>query len=191
MIDSSVTGALGTGSRRGFVKVCLCLALVLTLVATRTAFAAPKDGQKFGDWAVKCQPVKAGKDGKKPDAKTFCFIFQRAVLNKEGQKQQQVMSIVVGYGAKDDHSVIKITGPLGVYLPAGFLFQVDQGQPLRINFETCLRTGCEGRFEVDEKYLAVLKKGLKGKVVFENRTRKKIALPVSLVGFTAGLNSLR
>ena len=149
--------------------------------------AAPKDGQTFGDWAVKCPPAK--KDAAKPQAKPFCFLFQAAVLTKD--KRKRVMRIVVGYPATGGDPVVNITLPLGVFLPAGYLFQVDQGQPVRVNFETCLVDGCQGRFALDKKYLATVQRGLKGKVVFEDRSRKKLALPVSLMGFTAGLAALR
>ena len=188
MNESLAIGTFGAAARRAVAN--MSLALVLAAGAAQVAAAEPKEGQKFGDWAVKCPAAAPAKEGAaEPPAKPLCFLFQGVILTKDGKKQQ-IMKIVVGYRTTGGDPVVNITVPLGVFLPAGYLFQVDQGQPLRVNFVTCLVNGCQGRFALDKKYLATVQRGLKGKVVFEDRSRKKLSLPVSLIGFTAGLAAL-
>ena len=188
MNESFAIGTLGAAARRAVAN--MSLALVLAAGATQAAVAEPKDGQTFGDWAVKCPAAAPAKEGAaEPPAKPLCFLFQGVILTKDGKKQQ-IMKIVVGYRAAGGDPVVNITVPLGVFLPAGYLFQVDQGQPIRVNFETCLVDGCRGGFVLDKKYLATVQRGLKGTVVFEDRSRKKLGLPVSLIGFTAALAAL-
>ena len=166
--------------RRRGRPLWLALAIV-SLMFNGEATAAPKDGQTFKAWKVRCQKPAGAKQ-------ESCHIFQNLVLRKGGRR---VLRIVVGYFGKKREPAAVLTLPLGVALVPGVLLQVDDTEPVVFPFRLCHSKGCRARLALDDKLLAAFKAGLRARVTFRDGAQRAIIVPVSLNGFTAGFNALR
>ena len=101
------------------------------------------------------------------------------------------MKVAVGYVPDKDQPVAVITLPLGIFLPTGIELQIDgKGKVGRLPINTCTPTGCQAGVQLDEDFVTRMKKGDQMTVTFGNPQGQGIAAPVSLSGFTAGLESL-
>ena len=157
----------------------------LVLAAVRLAgpaAAQPSDGQTFKDWRVRCRKADAA-------AAPLCHIFQ-TVVTKE--KRDPFLYVAVGLPAQPGGPPIAlITLPLGIYLPSGVIFQVDDKQPIGLTVEHCDSDGCHTRLALDDELLPAMKAGLVATVKFRDIAGTPISVPVSLRGFTAGLAALQ
>lgn len=179
------------------------------LVASVAVGAAPESGKKFKDWTVECDtfPVPqqkldvevagsetpAGKteepkSAEPAESQTICQIVQTLT---EKSSDRPVLQVAVGYLPEAEKPVAAILLPLGVWLPPGLQLQVDDGKAGRVPFEACDPNGCHAGVELDDEFLAMMKKGNELNVTFAGRNRKGITVPVSLQGFTAALDSLK
>jgi invasion protein IalB len=150
-------------------------------MAFAQAVAAPKDGQIFKDWRVRCErPAEA--------EKATCYIFQDLWLRKI---KQRLLHIAVAYHEGSEKATIILTLPLGILLPPGVEIQVDKTEPFRLAVEQCIEQGCQAITQLDAERLAAFKNGMKARVTFQDGKRRAITVPVSLRGFTAALNSLK
>jgi len=116
-----------------------------------------------------------------------CFIFQNLVLKESGQR---LVHVAVGYLAGNNQAAAVITMPLGISLPAGAAISVGGGDPLDVVIERCDSSGCIGAVTLNAAVVAQLKRGREARIGFHDGTRRRIEVPVSLLGFTAGFNSL-
>jgi len=137
--------------------------------------------KQFKDWMYQC-----GGEGLKDDQ---CYIVQNIYIQESGLR---LLGMAVGYLGPDDNPWLFFTLPLGIYLPAGMIFNIDDGdvhkQPIRV----CLPDGCKTNISLDKKLLWALKKGKKAKVAFlDGNTQKQITVEVSLNGFSKGFGALR
>lgn len=167
----------------------ISLALVTLFVAFSVALSTPvyavEDGTKYKDWTVRCEQYKR----KQGDDFEQCHIFQDW---KHKEQKLRILHIAVAYPPKNGgRAVAVLTMPLGIFLPAGVKFKIDEGELRNLQIERCEPVGCKAGFPVDAGVLKDLKKGLKAFVTFQDMRRKPVTVPVSLRGFTAGLNSLK
>ena len=154
--------------------------LLVALTVGGPAQARPKHGQTFEDWTTRCEQAPG-------TAMERCFIFQNLVLEESGQR---LVHMAVGYLAANGQAAAVVTMPLGISLPLGASISVDGGTPHEIVIERCDSNGCIGAVALSEQLVANLKRGREARVSFHDGTRRRIAVPVSLLGFTAGFNSL-
>jgi invasion protein IalB len=155
--------------------------LLAGLSAAGPVQARPEHGQTFKDWTARCEQAP-GTDLKR------CFIFQNLVLKESGKR---LVHMAVGYLAADGQAAAVVTMPLGISLPAGASISVDGGTPQQIIIERCDNDGCVGALALSKQLVAELKRGKEARISFHDGTRRRIAVPVSLLGFTAGFNSLQ
>lgn len=155
--------------------------LVLLSVLTTALNAAQEEGATFKDWKVSCDTLPE-KDEK------ICHIQQ---LVTEGEGKNPIMMVAAGYLPGLEQPTFIVTLPLGVLLPPGLSLQVDNNEAIRFPFEVCDPVGCRAGFDLKDEFLSQLKSGKEAKLTFANMQRKTISLPVSLSGFTAGINSLK
>ena len=142
--------------------------------------ANPKHGQTFRDWTARCEQA--------PGTSTQrCFIFQNLVLKESGKR---LVHMAVGYLAANGQAAAVITMPLGISLPAGASISVDEGPPREIVIERCDASGCVGTVALNDRLITDLKHGRAARVSFHDGSRRRISVPLSLLGFTAGFNSL-
>ncbi len=70
--------------------------------------------KKFQDWIYQC-----GGEGLNDDQ---CYIMQNIFIQ---ESDLRLLSVAVGYLGPDDSPWLFFTLPLGVYLPAGMVFNID------------------------------------------------------------------
>ena len=145
--------------------------------------ATDLDGQKFGDWVVRCQ-VDTEKGGRR------CVLAQ-AVRVKEIEKKHWVMSTAVVYFGKSRRLGVFFTLPLGLFLPAGVMLEVDGRDDLkRLPYQVCNSQGCRASLALDDRWLAIFERGLKGTVTVRTLRGKDVVIPLSLKGFTKGVKAI-
>lgn len=143
--------------------------------------AAPKDGQMFQDWMVKCE----GAEG----AAERCIAFQNIVVI---ESRQQLLVLAAGYLGPEGEPWIILTVPLGVLLQAGVAMKVDEGQRFDAKFKICTAKGCEAGLPLDDDALWLMKAGLVARIAFlDGITGRQITVPVSLKGFSAAFQTLK
>lgn len=172
--------------RRAGVKTAagiFALLLALLFGADRAA-AEPKGGEVHDNWTTKCEKPEDAKE----DTKEQCFIFQNLVLKEGGQR---VLAVAVVYPPEGSDPVALFTLPLGISLPPGAALAVDDGEPVRFPIERCEPSGCRAGLKLEAALLEKMKKGARAQVTFHDGSRRPISVPLSLKGFTAGLQSLR
>jgi len=155
-------------------------ALIAALGASGLVGAAPEHGQAFEDWTARCEKPAGA-------AVERCYIFQNLVLKETGER---LLHMAVGHLAADGQTAAVVTLPLGISLPPGAAISVDGGEPVRFQVERCDASGCVGAIALEPDMLAALKRGREARITFHDGTRRPIAVPVSLMGFTAGFESL-
>ena len=167
-------------------RVTALAALALAgIAAAPQAIAAPTDGQKFKNWAARCEQVPTGEGEQTTEQ---CYIFQ-TLAHKETQKA--LLNVAVGYVAESGKPAAILTLPLGVFLPPGIAIKVDEGEPSRLPIQLCTQEGCRGVLELTDDVVNRLKAGSEAKIAFFDARRREVVVPISLHGFTAGFNSLK
>jgi invasion protein IalB len=149
--------------------------------------AAPAEGaiteRRFTDWTVHC----GRRTGQGPQ---MCEMQQQTV-DEEGRT---VMAVAVGELPGTSDLGLLILLPLRVLLPAGVTLQVDGGADTPLQVDWCERQGCRIEMLLEPDLLNRLKAGTKATVVFdaldEERQRRRLAYPISLLGFSAALNEV-
>ncbi|MDX1514297.1 MAG: invasion associated locus B family protein [Gammaproteobacteria bacterium] len=159
----------------------MCASCLAFIAPGQPATAAPKDGEKFNDWSARCQTAEDSDQEQ-------CYIFQNLVLKEGGQR---VLHIAVMYLRQNNQPAAIVTVPLGVSLPQGVGFQIDEGEKTRFAYERCDASGCTGGLVLTDTLLNSLKKGKQATFSFFSGAGQEIAVPVSLSGFTAGFNALK
>ena len=171
-------------SDRTVAKLVFKISLLTALYFSVTLpVAQAQQGKRFKDWTVGCDKLPETNDER-------CFIYQ-TVATKD--KDQPVLQMSVGYLPGEDgkdRPAAFMTLPLGIALPPGIGFKVDEGKMARIQFERCIPTGCVAGFPLTDEVLAQFKGGNKMEVRFHDGVGI-VAVPVSLSGFTAGFGSLK
>ena len=154
--------------------------LLLALLASGAVQAKPEHGQTFRNWTARCETAPGTNIER-------CFIFQNLVLKKSGQR---LVHVAIGYLAANGQAAAVVTLPLGISLPPGVSISVDGGDAAKIVIERCDANGCVGTLGLGDELIADLKRGSEARIYFHDATRRRIAVPVSLMGFTAGFNAL-
>lgn len=157
----------------------LALAIVF-LLNTAPAYAV-KTGDSFKDWQATCDKTSEGDKG-------VCHIAQNLMTVDEGK---QLLNIKIGYLPKKEYPIMIVTLPLGVWNPFGITLNVDNGTALKYDFETCTVQGCRVVIPVSNRFIGTMKKGRTMYVTFSNMKKVSISIPVSLRGFSKGLNRLK
>ena len=144
----------------------------------------PMDVEQFEDWTKECEMLK---DPKGKEIK-LCQISQ-TLVNKE--IDQPMLKVAAGYVPGKKDAVMIITLPLGVILPPGVQLTIGEGKAARVPITTCLPQGCQAGAQLDKEFTERLQKGTKLIVTFIGPDGKQINAPISLSGFTSGLESVK
>lgn len=141
--------------------------------------SAQDEAQVSGDWRIVCDTAESARR---------CSMVQHLTLKESGDT---VLQMVIGHIANQDRPVALITAPLGVNLPAGLDVVVDKGKAQHYAYEFCDSSGCRVAFPLDKATLRAYRRGRYAHVTIANRQRNKITVPVSLKGFSKGIERLR
>jgi invasion protein IalB len=81
--------------------------------------------------------------------------------------------------------------PLGLNLPIGARFQVDDGKPIDLQIQTCENRGCYASTPVAPDLLAALRSGKQLKVSFQNMAKETITIPMPLADFAVAYDKIK
>jgi invasion protein IalB len=129
--------------------------------------AAPPASATPG-WATRCSSATR-------DAPLECAIEQNAILTKTGQL----------------FVVVNIRLPLGLNVPAGAKFQIDDGKTVDLAIQTCENSGCYASTPVTSELLGAMKSGKQLKVLFQNLAKETITVPMPLNDFAAAFDKIK
>ncbi|SFO99235.1 Invasion protein IalB, involved in pathogenesis [Paracoccus pantotrophus] len=146
----------------------------------------PQVGQPYarsthGDWTLRCMKTEDGKDP--------CELYQLLRDDKDSPVAEASVIPMTG----NVQAVITFIAPLETDLQAGVGLQVDAGKESRYPFLLCAQVGCVSRVGLAEADLAPLKRGKAASLSllpFGAPEDQMVKLPLSLTGFTAGMNAL-
>jgi invasion protein IalB len=132
-------------------------------------------------WAARCNSASR-------DAPLECAMEETAVLSKTGQ-----LIILVNIRVPSDtHAPIALVQlPLGLNLPAGAKFQVDDGKSIDLQVQTCENRGCYASTVIAPDVLTALKSGKQLKVSFQNLGKETISIPMPLADFAAAYDKIK
>ena len=132
-------------------------------------------------WVARCSSASRG-------APLECAIEQSAVLTKTGQL---IVLVNVRVPAETRVPVALVQLPLGLNLPAGAKFQVDDGKTSDLQIQTCEARGCYANLQISPDVLAALKSGKQLKVSFQNMAKETISIPMPLADFGAAYDKIK
>jgi len=142
--------------------------------------ATEQQGKKYKDWLLAC-----GGEGLLEEQ---CYIYQNIFIQDSGLR---ILAITAGFLGQDNSAWLFFTLPLGVFLPSGMAFNIDDGEEIRPQIRICVADGCKGSIKLDEKLIDMFKKGKAGKVFFlDGNTQKQLTVGFSLKGFSKAFNAL-
>jgi invasion protein IalB len=164
---------------------------------------------KFGDWQLQCetqQPSQLqgqsalgdssgdGSSGKSdPAAKKAGEQNCGLVQNTRDPKRENIqMSLIIASGMQNNKRVtmMRVIAPIGVFLPTGVALEIDGEAVGRVPFTRCLPQVCVAFAEASPPTLEKLKKGGKANFIIYEAPGLGITMPISLSGFTKGLEEL-
>lgn len=174
---------------RKFRYTALAFALVLLVgigILTQTAGAKDKattnDPSKeiiskdYKDWRMVCDK-----------GETQCRIFQQLSLEQDNKSQVLLIASLGVVKDKDGKwfSDMRMTTPLGVILPLGLIFRIDEGEQSSSPFQICSPEGCISEFVISEKGLKDMKAGTTMTVAYQVfGMPEAVTVGLSLKGFT-------
>jgi invasion protein IalB len=147
----------------------------------QAAETAPANSPALPGWAARCTSQSR-------EAPLECAIEQTAVLSKTGQ----LIVLVNIRVPSDTHTPVALVQlPLGLNLPVGAKFEVDDGKPIDLQIQTCENRGCYGSAPITPELLAALKSGKQLKVSFQNLAKETITIPMPLTDFAAAYDKIK
>ena len=120
--------------------------------------AAPKLGERIGDWTFQCQALTA--------KQTTCALVQAIINNKT---RRQVLAATLRSFGKDGKLGLIVNLPLGFFLGAGVVGKVDDGERLKFILQSCNQRGCQAAVDVSGSLKAAIKSGKRLLVAFKPR----------------------
>lgn len=170
-----------TPKSKALPKAAQTAAPPATPSAPPAADAAPANAPASPGWAVRCSSASR-------DAPLECAMEQNAVFSKTGQ----LVALVNIRVPSDTHTpVALIQLPLGLNLPAGAKFQVDDGKTVDLQIQTCETRGCFANTAIAPDLLTALKSGKQLKLSFQNLSKEAITIPMPLADFAAAYDKIK
>ena len=152
-----------------------------TAPATSPAETAPANTPAPPGWAVRCTSASR-------EAPLECAMEQTAVLSKTGQ----LIVLVNIRVPSDTHTPVALVQlPLGLNLPIGAKFQVDDGKAAELQIQTCENRGCYASTPIAPELLTALRSGKQLKVSFQNLGKETITIPMPLADFAAAYDKIK
>lgn len=161
------------------------------MIALLASAAPAQDGgpdslrESFRDWAVNCETTPA--DAAAGSGQRVCEMVQQIDHQESGQR---VLAFSLRINDAGDPVAVLIA-PFGLRLSEGLRLQVGEEQVAHFGFDTCLPEGCLVIAPMQEDLIATMQAGADGAVVMVSRQGEAVGVPISLMGFTAGLARLR
>lgn len=144
--------------------------------------AAIESGATFGQWTAKCVS--------NDDSSDACHIFQRVVVEGEGD-QEKAVQMSVGFAPGENTPVTIIRMPLGLWLTKGIVLTVDGGESQQFPVQICAPAGCQTTLRLETDMLETLTQGERLDVTTFNARQEAVRVPISLDGFDSAVSALQ
>ncbi|HEX4297596.1 MAG TPA: invasion associated locus B family protein [Devosia sp.] len=141
--------------------------------APATAADASSQEQPNQNWLKICDPIA--------NNQRACIMRQVVVT----QNRQFLGSFLLRDDPGQQSRLLAVAAvPLGVLLPFGVSWQIDDGKPVRVPYMLCDPQSCSTQLVVNEAYVNSLKKGHKLILTAKNRKNEDLTISIDLSGFT-------
>jgi invasion protein IalB len=149
--------------------------------AAPPAAEAPANTPPPPGWSARCSSASR-------DAPMECAMEQQAVQSKTGQ----LVALINIRVPSDTHTPIAtVQLPLGLNLPSGAKFQVDDGKVTDLTIQTCEARGCFAGGSIAPDLLAAMRTGKQLKLSFQNLAKETITIPMPLADFAAAYDKIK
>ncbi len=159
-------------------SVCLA-ALVWSILLLPLAVMA-QDNTSESNWATRCISTARTSGGD-------CSMEQRLTVQETGQL---FATVAVRVPAEPRTPELVLTIPLGLYLPAGIILEVDGAAFLKIPVRNCDGNGCYALTALSDANIATMKRGGSLNVSLLNLARQAVTFNVPLIGFSGAFDSI-
>jgi invasion protein IalB len=132
-------------------------------------------------WSVRCASASR-------EAPLECAMEQNAVLSKTGQT---VVSVNIRVPSDTHAPIFLVQLPLGLNLPGGAKFQVDDGKATELELQTCENRGCYASTPLAPEVITALKSGKQMKVSFQTLNKETISIPMPLTDFASAYDKIK
>jgi invasion protein IalB len=172
----------------------------LALAAPGLAAAQGVVRGNFNDWELRCEQPQ-GRDEQ-------CILYQNVADEKDSSINVVVVVLRIAEtppagGPPVRKPVMRVIAPLGVLLPRGLGLRIESaqekdkdGKPVvkdigSTGFVKCVPSGCVAEVEIDDKLNTELKNGQTATFIIFDKPNEGRGLPLALVGFEKGMQSLK
>jgi invasion protein IalB len=176
------------------------LGFAAALAAGAPAFAQGIVRGNFSDWELRCEQQQ-GKDEQ-------CILYQNVADEKDASINVVVIVLKIaetpaGATVPVRKPVLRVIAPLGVLLPRGLGLRIEsatekdaEGKPVvkdigSTGFVKCVPSGCVAEVEIDDKLNNELKNGQTATFIIFDKPNEGRGLPLTLVGYEKGIQSLK
>lgn len=118
--------------------------------------------------------------GRDPGNQREICYTTRDFVSDQGQP---VLAVAVYDVKGDPQRIVRFLLPIGLLLPTGIRFGVDQGQPIAGRYEICFPNGCFAEARVNEAQLNAFKRGTNVNISVQNQAARELTFQVPLAGF--------
>lgn len=165
--------------------VCNAIAYAATLMPVQTTTEL-QDFQNLKPASSPAWVSKCVSDARK--APLVCSVEETVLLVKSGQP---AASVVVWTQSEKREPTMMIRVPVGLYLPAGLNFRIDNGSLQSIPLKTCDLQGCLAEMQLNSALLAGLKAGKRLSIICQNAAKNEIVLPLALDNFAEAFEKIQ
>lgn len=163
------------------MAIGMALSVMFSTPSLYPAAAQDATVKKYGDWEVSC--------GTPPGSRHKKCALTQSVIDEE--RSNVGLRVVFLLGSKGER-VLRVVAPLGVLLPFGLGIRIDDeaigDKP--IPFIRCRPMGCISEIVLKDALLDKMKTGKQALFIIVETKEEGRAIPVSLAGFTKGLEHL-
>ncbi|MCF1502987.1 invasion associated locus B family protein [Afifella sp. H1R] len=157
---------------RSIAQVAAPLLLVLAVSPAWAQDQQPNQDQQQPEWVKLCSENPQNK-------KQVC------VVTRERRAATGQLLAAVSLRETEGKKFLVSAVPPGMLLRPGLQVQIDGGKPTKVQYSICFPNLCFAEAEVNDDFLASMKRGSKLVITTLNQQAKPINFDVSLSGFTA------
>jgi len=147
----------------------------------QTTSPESRSGEGKSTWSVRCIADSR-------EAPPDCTIEQRAIVTQTGRL---LMQVTIRVPADTRKPVLMVQGPLGTFLPAGLLLDVDGSDFQKLDFQTCEASGCYAASPLTPEQLKTLFNGQSLNINVQSTNKQPIKVPMTLIGFTSAYRKIQ
>ncbi|MCJ8323210.1 MAG: invasion associated locus B family protein [Rhizobiales bacterium] len=174
--------------------------LLVALMVSQTANAAPANNTKYGDWLMHCSdvesPSQAAENSTEVPTEQVCALFQSVAAENRPRFGLTILlskddgKTTIQSGAPKAAGLIKILVPLGVLIPTGIGMDINGTNIGLTGFLRCLPNGCTAVATLTTETLASLMTASSVSFTVFLTPDDGLSIPIKLNGLAAGFAAL-